>query len=226
MIRRWVVTPLALLILATACGSAGSSSTTATPVSAPSETTTAEPSTETTSTETTSPSSSSSAPTTSAPNPVSTNALAPDFPDLATCVARPWSLLAEQIDNVLETAPFASLPGFNATVTGEGLVEFKANGTYSYTPEYDVEISFLDQTGSGSWSGSVLGNWTISNDTLALSPTSDTVTGTMTIGGVTQPLPPALSFSGTARIIECKPVTFKYELDAPTGAFTHNLVAA
>jgi hypothetical protein len=68
--------------------------------------------------------------------------------------------------------------------------------------------------------------WSVANGTLTMAKTESTVGGTMTFLGQTQPLPPLLDFSGTARVIDCTPATFKYELAAPTGAFTHTLIAA
>ncbi len=42
--------------------------------------------------------------------------------------------------------------------------------------------------------------------------------------GTRQALQLLAFFNGTARVVECKPQTFKYELNTATGAFTQNLV--
>lgn len=158
------------------------------------------------------------------PLPPTINPLAPDFTSLEQCMIYQWTLGAEQVDNVFENSRMATLPGFSSTIAGQGIVEFLADGTYKYSPNFTMSITVQGQRGTGQWSGILLGKWSVSGDVLTMTQTSNSITGTYTMYGSARPLPVPASFNGTARVIECTPATLKYELSAPTGAFIQTLV--
>jgi hypothetical protein len=146
--------------------------------------------------------------------------------DLTVCATARWILLADQIDNVFDQTPLASMEGFSAVVEGEGLVDLRADGTYNYTPAFNVVITVAGQSGTGEWGGTLDGTWQIEGDQLTMTQTANALTGTMTMFGQTQPLPEISSFGGNATVLECTPVTLKYELATSIGAVTHTLVIA
>ena len=161
---------------------------------------------------------------TATPLPAGTSPLAPDFASLEQCIIGPWVLHANQVNNVFQNTQMASLPGFSSSVAGQANVEFFANGTFKYSPNFTMTISMQGQSGTGQWSGDLVGRWSVSNDVLTMSQTTNSIKGTYTMFGTRQALQLPAFFSGTARVVECKPQTFKYELNTPTGAFTQNLV--
>jgi hypothetical protein len=145
---------------------------------------------------------------------------------LKDCLTRRWLLVADQADNVFDGSAMQRLPGFSQVTTGEGPIEFRADGTYRYTPNFEIQMTLIDQNSQGTWSGTLIGTWSATDTTLTMTPTDNAVTGTITIFGHLQPLPQPRMFDGQARIVSCKPDTVTYEIPAPTGAFSTTLVGA
>jgi hypothetical protein len=127
---------------------------------------------------------------------------------------------------VFDGSAMQRLPGFSEVTTGEGPIEFRSDGTYMYTPNFQIQITISGQTAEGAWLGTLMGTWSATDTTLAMTPTDNGVTGTITIFGGTQALPQPRMFDGQARVISCKPETVTYEIAAPTGAFATTLVGA
>lgn len=150
----------------------------------------------------------------------------PDMNDLSVCAATKWTVLADQVDNVFEDTPLASMEGFSWSVDGEGLLDLRADGTYTYVPAFTVAITVAGQTGTGEWSGTLEGTWQIDGDQLVMAQTNNALTGSITVFGQSQPLPTLRTFSGNATVVECTPETFKYELSTPIGPVAHTLVLA
>ena len=135
-------------------------------------------------------------------------------------------MLADQVDNLFDGTPLASMDGFSFVAQGQGLIDLRADGTYTYTPAFSVVITVAGQSGSGEWAGTLEGTWQIDGDQLTMAQTTNALTGTMTILGQTQPLPTLQTFSGSATVLECTPETLKYELTTPIGPVTRTLVLA
>jgi hypothetical protein len=152
--------------------------------------------------------------------------VAPDFPSLKDCVTRRWLLVADQADNVFDGSAMQRLPGFSQVTTGEGPIEFRSDGTYMYTPNFEIQMTVNGLNAQGDWSGTLTGTWSATDTTLAMTPTDNAVTGTISLFGVTQPLPQPRMFDGQAQITSCTPETLTYEIAAPSGAFTTTLVGA
>lgn len=119
----------------------------------------------------------------------------------------------------------ASIEGFSAIVTGEGLVDFRADGSYTYSPAFAVEMSVAGQGGTGEWGGTLDGTWQIEGDQLTMTETANALTGSVTVAGQTQPLPP-LSLGGIATVLECTPATLTYEVATEVGLVAYTLVIA
>jgi hypothetical protein len=176
------------------------------------------------------PATTATAPATTATTPSTTavraSVVAPDFPSLKDCITRRWLLVADQADNVFDGSAMQRLPGFSQITTGEGPIEFRSDGTYTYTPNFEIQMTFNGLDAQGAWSGTLTGAWSATDTTLAMTPTDNAVTGTVSIFGSTQPLPQPLMFNGQAQVISCQPGTLTYEILAPSGAFRTTLVGA
>jgi hypothetical protein len=118
----------------------------------------------------------------------------------------------------------ANLPGFTATASGSGFVEFKADGTYHYTPDYSIEISLNGMTGTGQWSGTLDGTWSLADTNFVMGQTSNNLTGSVSLGGSELPMPTNRTFSGTAAIVSCQPETLTYEMNSPLGLLRTTLL--
>ncbi len=149
-----------------------------------------------------------------------------DMGDLSVCATTKWLVLADQVDNIFEDTPLATMDGFAFEVDGQGLLDLRADGTYSYAPAFTAVITVAGQSGTGEWSGTLDGTWQIEGDQLTMTQTNDELTGTMTVFGTAQPLPSLATFEGTSTVLECTPATLTYELDTPIGPVTHTLVTA
>jgi len=146
--------------------------------------------------------------------------------DLSVCAATKWLLLADQIDNVFGETPLGAVEDVSIVVEGQGLIDLRADGTYTYNPAFTVVLTADGQTGNGEWGGTLDGTWQIEGDRLTMAQTTNSLTGTMTIFGQTQPLPPLGTFSGDATVLECTPETLSYELVTSIGPVTQTLVIA
>ena len=120
----------------------------------------------------------------------------------------------------------ASIEGFSAMVEGQGLIDLRADGSYNYSPAFTVEISVAGQGGTGEWGGTLEGMWQIGGDQLTMAENTNALTGSVTIAGQTQPLPPLGILDGAAKVLECTPATLTYELATEVGPVTHTLVIA
>ncbi len=87
-------------------------------------------------------------------------------------------------------------------------------------------ITAADETGSGSWSGTQQGSWSVEGTTLTLSQTSNDITGSVTVMGATMPLSQPMSFNGATEVVSCDPATFTISTPAPTGPIVQTLVFA
>jgi hypothetical protein len=112
------------------------------------------------------------------------------------------------------------------SVEGSGLVELRGDGTYSFTPAYSVVFTAADETGTGEWSGTQQGTWSVEGTTLTLSETSNDITGSVTVFGSAIPLSPPMSLGGETEVVSCDPATFTISTPAPTGAIVQTLVFA
>ena len=120
--------------------------------------------------------------------------------------------------------PLGTMSGFNLSVSGSGIVEFKADGTYHYEPNFQLSVTVADQTGGGSWGGTLDGTWKTDGAILTMAQTQNNVTGSITLMGRTQPFPMNQTFNGSATITDCQPATLTYELDTPAGKMSQTLV--
>ena len=146
-----------------------------------------------------------------------------DMNDTSACLTGTWVLLADQLAGML-----ATIPDLDVSFEGSGLVELRGDGTYSYTPDFSVEFFAGDDTGTGTWSGTQQGTWSVEGTTLTMSETSNDIIGSATISGTPIPLPPseAMSFGGESEVVSCDPATFTISTPAPTGAMVQTLVFA
>ena len=175
------------------------------------------------------PSSGSTANTTpvTEPAPAATEppASGSDFDDLAACMTGNWIMIAEEVQDMFSDTQLGAVPGLQVTVAGEGLLALDGSGTYSYTPGYTATISMLDITSTGEWSGSTQGTWVLDGNALTMRPTSNDISGSMTIMGNTSPLPAIGVFDGSGTVVDCNPATMEIQLDTPVGSITHTLLA-
>ena len=210
---------VAALVLA-ACGSDSASE------SSPVASNAATPSTEdaaavTTTSET--PTTSAEPSTSSAPD--ETDAVV-DMSDTSACVTGTWDLLGDQVAGIFDQGMLATIPELDATVEGNGRVELRGDGTYSFSPAYSIVLSAGGETGTGSWSGMQEGTWSVEGLTLTMSQTSNDITGSVTVMGATFPLEQPISLNGSAEVVSCDPATFTISTPAPTGAIVQTLVLA
>lgn len=149
-----------------------------------------------------------------------------DMSDTSACLTGTWDLLADQIAGIFDQGMLASIPDLDVSVEGGGRVELRGDGTYSYTPAYSVVLTAADATGTGEWSGSQQGTWSVEGTTLTLSETSNDITGSVTVFGSAFPLGPPMSFGGDTEVVSCDPATFTISTSSPAGPIEHTLVFA
>jgi hypothetical protein len=215
---------------AAACGGSDSASTAATTLAAGAATAPADGVTTTTVLSATASPSSAGATTTE----VSTTAVpsttgAPSTNSLPSggideCIVAPWIQGSDQLENLFTDTAISRIPGASFSLSGQATIDFAADGTYKYTPEFSMDMTIADQDASGQWSGAQTGLWKVVGDMLTISNDVNTITGTMTLFGQTQPLPPIDFREGTSRIVKCDVATLKLETDTPGGPFTQTLV--
>lgn len=146
--------------------------------------------------------------------------------DTSACLTGTWDLLADQIAGIFDQGMLASIPDLDVSVEGSGLVELRGDGTYSFTPAYSVVFTAADETGTGEWSGTQQGTWSVEGTTLTMSETSNDITGSVTVFGSAIPLSSPMSFNGETEVVSCDPATFTISTPAPTGAIVQTLVFA
>ena len=223
--RSLLLVTTSIVLLTTACGSsestgAGDTTTTVVDASAPAPTSTLPGGAEPVSTE-----SASSEPVSSDAAPVESSASNVDFDTLAACVVGDWTMISDEVEDIFRDSAIASVPGMEVSVDGEGALTMAADGTYSYVPGFTATISLLDTTGTGTWSGSLAGTWSLEGDALTMTQTSNDISGTITVMGSTQPMPNIAVFSGTGIVVDCNPATMEIRLDTPVGPISHTLLA-
>ena len=209
-----------IVLLTAACGSsdstgAGETTTTAADTSAPDPTSTQPVSEASASPEPITSEPVTSEPVTSEPAPVDSAASNVDFDSLAACVTGDWTMISDEVEDIFRDSAIASVPGMEVSVDGEGALTMAADGTYSYVPAFTATVSLLDTTGAGTWSGSLLGSWSLDGDTLTMTQTSNDISGTIAIMGSTQPMPDIAVFAGTGTVVDCNPATMEIRLDTP-----------
>jgi hypothetical protein len=134
-------------------------------------------------------------------------------------------MISDEVEDIFRDSAIASVPGMEVSVDGEGALTMAADGTYSYVPAFTATVSLLDTTGAGTWSGSLLGSWSLDGDTLTMTQTSNDISGTISIMGSTQPMPDIAVFAGTGTVVDCNPATMEIRLDTPVGSVSHTLLA-
>lgn len=145
-------------------------------------------------------------------------------PDVSACATGKWIVVADQVARVFDNSPMRSLPGFSVSVEGEGHLDLRSDGTYTYVPDFTANITVNDMTGVGAWAGTLEGTWQIIGDQLTMAQTSNDLSGSVTLMGSAMPMPALNDFNGTATVIDCQPMTFTYRIDTPLGAVDHTLV--
>ena len=213
--RSLLLVTTSIVLLTAACGSSestGADATTTTVVdaSAPAPAVSEPASTEPASTE---------------PAPVESAASNVDFDTLAACVTGDWTMISEEVEDIFRDSAIASVPGMEVTVDGEGALTMAADGSYSYVPGFTAAVSLLDTTAAGTWSGSLVGTWSLDGDALTMTQTSNDISGTITVMGSTQPMPDIAVFAGTGAVVDCNPATMEIRLDTPMGPISHTLLA-
>ncbi|MGB8858733.1 MAG: hypothetical protein WCC60_05730 [Ilumatobacteraceae bacterium] len=141
-----------------------------------------------------------------------------------SCATGEWLVLADQVARIFDNSPLRSLPGFAVSVEGEGHLDLRADGTYTYVPDFTANITVNDITGTGSWTGTLEGTWSIVGDQLTMAQTQNDLAGSVTIMGTPTPMPALNDFNGSATVTDCQPMTFSYRMDTPMGAVDHTLV--
>jgi len=149
-----------------------------------------------------------------------------DMNETSACLTGTWDLLADQIAGIFDQGMLATIPDLDVSVDGNGLVELRGDGTYSFTPAYSVVFTAADETGTGEWSGTQQGSWSVEGTTLTMSETSNDITGSVTVFGSPIPLSQPMSFNGETEVVSCDPATFTISTPAPTGAIVQTLVFA
>ncbi len=149
-----------------------------------------------------------------------------DMNDTSACLTGTWDLLADQIAGIFDQGMLATIPDLDVSVEGNGLVELRGDGTYSFTPAYSVMFTAADETGTGEWSGTQQGTWSVEGTTLRMSESSNDITGFVTVFGSPIPLSLPMSFDGATDVVSCDPATFTISTPAPTGAIVQTLVFA
>jgi hypothetical protein len=158
------------------------------------------------------------APTTTVPPTV------PPGPDINECIAAPWVQNADQLNKLFTDTAISRIPGATFSISGQAVIDFAADGSYKYTPAFSMDMTIADTDATGQWSGEQSGQWKVVGDMLTISNDVNTITGTMTLFGQTQPLPAVDFRAGTSKIIKCDVATLKLETDTPNGPFTQTLV--
>jgi len=149
-----------------------------------------------------------------------------DMNDTSACLTGTWDLLGDQIAGIFDQGMLATIPDLDVSVEGGGLLELRGDGTYSYTPDYTVVFTAGGETGTGTWSGTQQGSWSVEGTTLTTSPTSNDITGSATVFGSPIPLSQPVSWDGETEVVSCDPATFTISTQAPTGAIVQTLVFA
>ena len=219
--RRGTLALAALLLVATSCGGDTTADAPSMPASSDTVVTAVDsvPATDaataTTATEVT-----ASAATT----PVATVTV--DMTDLAQCLTGRWTLGAEQVQGVFDNTALASVSGASVVTSGSGLLDLRADGTFTFAPSFALTLTVDDEVAEGQWSGTQAGVWSAEGTTLTMTDVSNDISGTITLFGAVMPLPQPASFSGAAEIVDCSPMTFETAVDSPVGVISQVLVLA
>lgn len=154
----------------------------------------------------------------------SSSTVAPDFASIEDCIAGRWTLLADQ---ATQGANATAAPGVSISITGEAAVNIARDGTYTYSPNFTVNMQTPAGPASGQLSGTSRGTWSISGTNLITTETSNNITGVARGSFGSVPLPRIGGFgSMTSQVKACNAVYFEYEVSAPTGSFTQRLLYA
>lgn len=149
--------------------------------------------------------------------------LAPDFASLEECLVNRWLLVADQADRAFQTT---GAPGVTTSTTGQAIVVIALDGTYTYTPDFTVELQTPAGPATGRMSGSTRGTWSLRESSLVTTETENTLSGEATGEFGSVPLPRRAGFgSMTSTVRACNTAYFEYEVAAPTGTFTQRLVS-
>ena len=116
------------------------------------------------------------------------------------------------------------LPEATIAMTGQGLLDIRGDGTFTYTPGFTVNIKILDVAATGAWAGAMTGDWSLAGDVLTMTETSNNIGGSLTVFGRDMPLPAIRPFNGTGRVARCTPETLELQLDTPVGQTGYTLV--
>ena len=112
-------------------------------------------------------------------------------------------------------------------LTGEAAVNIARDGTYTYSPDFTVNMQTPAGPASGQLSGTSRGTWSISGTNLITTETSNNITGVARGSFGSVPLPRIGGFgSMTSQVKACNAVYFEYEVSAPTGSFTQRVLYA
>ena len=147
-----------------------------------------------------------------------------DMNDMSACLTGTWDLLADQVAGIFDQGMLATIPDLDVSAEGSGLLELRGDGTYTFSPAYTVVMTAADETGTGSWSGTQQGSWSVDGTTLTMAETSNDITGSVTVMGATMPLGQPMSFNGATEVVSCDPATFTISTPAPTGPIVQTLV--
>lgn len=150
--------------------------------------------------------------------------LAPDFASLEECMVNRWLLVADQADRAFQTT---GAPGVTTSTTGQAIVVIALDGTYTYTPDFTVELQTPAGPATGRTSGSTRGTWSLrESSSLVTTETENTISGEATGEFGSLPLPRRAGFgSTTSTVLACNTAYFEYEVAAPTGTFKQRLVS-
>ena len=145
-----------------------------------------------------------------------------DFASTQECMVGRWLLTADQAQRAITAA---SLPAFvSIATTGQAIVDIRANGTYTYTPSFTINMNASGERATGNTAGSVTGTWRVSSDVLTTAETSNNITSTVSGSFGTFSVPVSGGFgAGTSRILSCQPMTLSYEVGGAM-PFTQTLV--
>jgi hypothetical protein len=146
--------------------------------------------------------------------------------DPAACLPSQWTLGADQVQGVFDTSPLAAMSGATVEVTGNGLLDLRDDGTFTFTPAYELVLSVAGEVATGQWSGTQSGAWSVDGTTLTLSDVADDVTGSVTVQGASMELPAPTSFSGPATVVNCSSTMLELTVGSSIGVITQVFAVA
>jgi len=223
--RRGTLALAALLLVATSCGGDTTADAPSMPASSDTAVTAVDsvPATDP-ATDATTATTASEVTASAATTPVATVTV--DMTDLAQCLTGRWTLGAEQVQGVFDNTALASVSGASVVTSGSGLLDLRADGTFTFAPSFALTLTVDDEVAEGQWSGTQAGVWSAEGTTLTMTDVSNDISGTITLFGAVMPLPQPASFSGAAEIVDCSPMTFETAVDSPVGVISQVLVLA